>query len=149
MGEDIDRAFGFLIHDISTMLRSRFNGLAREAGLTGDQWLLISNLSRCNKISQRELARLADMTPLAVTRQLDILEEQKWIRRKDDKTDRRAKVVKLTRKAEQLMDIFNRSRLEARAEALAGLEPNQVDELNDLLYRVRENLRAKAKAGSG
>ena len=63
MGEDIDRAFGFLIHDISTMLRSRFNGLAREAGLTGDQWLLISNLSRCNKISQRELARLADMTP--------------------------------------------------------------------------------------
>ena len=149
MGEDIDRAFGFLIHDISTMLRSRFNGLAREAGLTGDQWLLISNLSRCNKISQRELARLADMTPLAVTRQLDILEEQKWIRRKDDKTDRRAKVVKLTRKAEQLMDIFNRSRLEARAEALAGLEPNQVDELNDLLYRVRENLRTKAKAGSG
>ena len=149
MGEDIDRAFGFLIHDISTMLRSRFNGLAREAGLTGDQWLLISNLSRCNKISQRELARLADMTPLAVTRQLDILEEQNWVRRKDDKTDRRAKVVKLTRKAEQLMDIFNRSRLEARAEALAGLEPNQVDELNDLLYRVRENLRTKAKAGSG
>ena len=149
MGEDIDRAFGFLIHDISTMLRSRFNGLAREAGLTGDQWLLISNLSRCNKISQRELARLADMTPLAVTRQLDILEEQKWIRRKDDKTDRRAKVVKLTRKAEQLMDIFDRSRLEARADALAGLEPNQVDELNDLLYRVRENLRTKAKAGSG
>ena len=84
-----------------------------------------------------------------MTRQLDILEEQNWVRRKDDKTDRRAKVVKLTRKAEQLMDIFNRSRLEARAEALAGLEPNQVDELNDLLYRVRENLRTKAKAGSG
>jgi DNA-binding MarR family transcriptional regulator len=149
MNEDIDRAFGFLIHDISTMLRSRFYGVAKEAGLNGDQWLLISNLSRRNNISQRELARLADMTPLAVTRQLDILEEQKWVKRKDDKNDRRSKIVKLTRKAEQLMDIYNRSRLEARAEALAGLEPGQVDELNELLYRVRENLREKAEDKSG
>jgi hypothetical protein len=47
------------------------------------------------------------------------------------------------------MDIYHRSRLEARAEALAGLEPGQVDELNELLYRVRENLREKAEDKSG
>lgn len=146
MNEEIDRAFGFLVHDISTMLRSRFKRLASEAGLNGDQWLLISNLSRCNNINQRELARLADMTPLAVTRQLDVLEENKWVKRKDDKKDRRSKIVKLTRKAEELMDIYNRARLEARAEALAGLEPSQVEELNELLYRVRQNLRDSAEA---
>jgi len=146
MNEEIDRAFGFLVHDISTMLRSRFKRLASEAGLTVDQWLLISNLSRCNNVNQRELAKLADMTPLAVTRQLDVLEENKWVKRKDDKKDRRSKIVKLTRKAEGLMDIYNRARLEARAEALAGLEPSQIEELNELLYQVRKNLRDNAEA---
>lgn len=141
MNEELDRAFGFLIHDISTLLRSRFRRLASEAGLSRDQWLLISNLSRRDSINQRELAELADMTPLAVTRQLDVLEENKWIKRKDDKNDRRSKIVKLTRKAQHLMDVYHRARLEARAEALAGLESDQVDVLNELLERVRDNLR--------
>jgi MarR family transcriptional regulator for hemolysin len=143
MNEELDRAFGFLIHDISTLLRFRFRRLASEAGLNGDQWLLISNLSRRDGISQRELAKLADMTPLAVTRQLDVLEENKWINRKDDKNDRRSNIVKLTRKAQQLLDVYHRARLEARAEALAGLAPEQVDALNEMLVRVRENLRQK------
>ena len=103
--------------------------------------MIISNLSRNDNITQKELAKLADLTPLALTRQLDVLEARKWVKRKDDRRDRRSKIVRLTNKAEELMEIYDRARLEARAQALAGLQPEQVESLSALLIAVRQNLR--------
>ena len=41
-----DPVFGFLVHDISRLLRKRFDRRARGLGLTKSQWIVLAHLAR-------------------------------------------------------------------------------------------------------
>src|SRR5215813_9571092 len=69
----IGRNFGFLVHDVSRLIKRRFDRKARQTGLpiTRRQAAVILYVSRNEGVSQTEVATWLDMEPIALVRMLD------------------------------------------------------------------------------
>jgi MarR family transcriptional regulator, transcriptional regulator for hemolysin len=146
---NLERSFGFLVHDISRLFARRFNARALCAlGLTRAQCRLLGYLARNEGIHQAGLADLLEIRPMTLVRQVDRMEEEGWIERRPDPRDRRARRLVLTEKARPIIAGIAGLSNEVRREAFAGLAAEEGDDLIDLLGRVRANLAAVADDGS-
>jgi len=94
--ENLDRNFGFLVHDVARLLRTAFDRRVRDMGLTRSQWWVLNHLYRQDGMTQAELADLLELERPTLGRLLDRLEANGWIRREACGADRRAKRVFLT-----------------------------------------------------
>ncbi|MFM7119992.1 MAG: MarR family winged helix-turn-helix transcriptional regulator [Gammaproteobacteria bacterium] len=140
-----DRNLGFLFGDITRLLRERFNTTAASAGLTLAQGRALAYLSRHEGISQVALARLLEVTPITLLRQVDRLSDAGLVERRANPVDRRAQKLYPTEAARSLLQqlaIIGGSITET---ALAGLTPDERVRLYALLERVKVNL-AEAEA---
>jgi len=138
---DLERSFGFLVHDVARLFARRFNQRAMLfLGLTRAQCKVLGYLARNEGINQAGLADLLEIKPMTLVRQIDRMEEDGWIERRPDPGDRRARRLVLTEKARpilaRILDLSN----EVRAEAFAGLSEVQGRHLISLLGRVHGNL---------
>ena len=90
---NLDRSFGFLVHDVARLFARRFNQRALLfLGLTSAQCRVLGYLARNEGINQAGLADLLEIKPMTLVRQLDRMEEDGWIERRPDPGDRRAAV---------------------------------------------------------
>jgi MarR family transcriptional regulator, transcriptional regulator for hemolysin len=138
---DLYRSFGFLAHDVARLFGRRFNQRALLfLGLTRAQCKVLGYLARNEGINQAGLADLLEIKPMSLVRQIDRMEEDGWIERRPDPSDRRAHRLVLTEKARpilaRILDLSN----EIRTEAFAGLSAADGRRLIDLLARVHGNL---------
>jgi MarR family transcriptional regulator, transcriptional regulator for hemolysin len=138
---DVDRSFGFLVHDVARLFGRRFNQRALLVlGLTRAQCKVLGYLARNEGINQAGLADLLEIKPMSLVRQIDRMEEDGWIERRPDPGDRRAHRLMLTEKARRvlarILDLSN----EIRSEAFAGLSVAEGRHMIDLLVRVHGNL---------
>jgi MarR family transcriptional regulator, transcriptional regulator for hemolysin len=138
---DLNRSFGFLVHDVARLFGRRFNQRALVfLGLTRAQCKVLGYLARNEGINQAGLADLLEIKPMSLVRQIDRMEEDGWIERRPDPGDRRAHRLVLTEKARpiltRILDLSN----EVRTEAFAGLSAAEGRRLIDLLERVHGNL---------
>ena len=135
-----ERSFGFVLYDAARLLRRDFERRARGVGLTRAQWAVLAYLSRNEGINQVSLADLLDIQPITLVRLLDRLEGAGWIERRPDPADRRAHVLRLTRKARPFLDKMYALAAQTREAALRGLTREEREHLIDALAAVRENL---------
>jgi MarR family transcriptional regulator for hemolysin len=138
---DLDRSFGFLVHDVARLFGRRFNQRALLfLGLTRAQCKVLGYLARNEGINQAGLADLLEIKPMTLVRQIDRMEEDGWIERQPQPGDRRARRLVLTDKARpilaRILDLSN----EIRAESFAGLSKEDGKQLIELLRRVHGNL---------
>jgi DNA-binding MarR family transcriptional regulator len=138
---DLDRSFGFLVHDVARLFGRRFNQRALLfLGLTRAQCKVLGYLARNEGINQAGLADLLEIKPMTLVRQIDRMEEDGWIERRPQPGDRRARRLVLTDKARpilaRILDLSN----EIRAESFAGLSKDDGKQLIELLRRVHGNL---------
>ena len=139
---DLDRSFGFLVHDVARLFGRRFNQRALLfLGLTRAQCKVLGYLARNEGINQAGLADLLEIKPMTLVRQIDRMEEDGWIERQPQPGDRRARRLVLTDKARpilaRILDLSN----EIRAESFAGLSKDDGKQLIELLRRVHGNSR--------
>lgn len=138
----MDDSFGFLIGDVSRLLRRRFDERARALGVTRPQWRALTALSRREGVTQGALAELLEVEPITLCRMVDRLEEAGHVERRRDPADRRAWNIYLTDRSRPLI-----ARLRAIADdlydvALDGLAAADRDRLATSLQRIRDNLAA-------
>ena len=88
--------FGFLVSDVSRMLRENFRTTTPELGLTLAQARVLVHLSRNEGISQVALSALLEIQPITLLRQIDRLEKAGLIERRAHPSDRRAQQLYLT-----------------------------------------------------
>jgi DNA-binding MarR family transcriptional regulator len=141
MAMDLDRSFGFLVHDVARLFGRRFNQRALLfLGLTRAQCKVLGYLARNEGINQAGLADLLEIKPMTLVRQIDRMEEDGWIERQPQPGDRRARRLVLTDKARpilaRILDLSN----EIRGESFAGLSKDEGKQLIELLRRVHGNL---------
>jgi MarR family transcriptional regulator for hemolysin len=138
---DLDRSFGFLVHDVARLFGRRFNQRALLfLGLTRAQCKVLGYLARNEGINQSGLADLLEIKPMTLVRQIDRMEEDGWIERRPDPADRRAHRLVLTDKARPILARILDLSTEVRNEAFAGLSRAEGRHLIDLLARVHGNL---------
>ncbi len=137
---ELKRSFGFLMHDVSRLLRKRFDHHAGAIGLTRAQWRVLAHLSRNEGIKQAGLAEILEIKPITLARLLDRLSANGWVERRSDPNDKRARLLFLTNKARPILVELRSVALSVREEALSGLDAAEQDRLIDQLRVVKENL---------
>jgi MarR family transcriptional regulator, transcriptional regulator for hemolysin len=140
--EPADRTFGFLVHDVSRLLKRHFDRRARQTGLpiTRRQAAVVLYIARHEGVSQAEVANWLDIEPIALVRMLDRLNEEGLVERRAHPTDRRVRTLWLAPGAapvvKRILDI-NQS---IREEAFAGAAPETRESVIGALAGVKANL---------
>lgn len=138
----LTRSLGFLLGDVSRLLRTRFDMRARELGLTRAQWRVLARLRRREGINQKELAEILEIETITLTRHIDRLEAKGLIERRRDPSDRRAWKLYLNPKVQPILDRMRELSEKTRTEALDGISEGDSEQLIETLLRMKENLLA-------
>ncbi|HZT86619.1 MAG TPA: MarR family transcriptional regulator [Stellaceae bacterium] len=141
---------GFLVNDVSRLLRRHFERRARQTGLpiTRLQAAAILYIARHEGVSQAAVASQLDIEPIALVRMLDRLHEEGLVERRPHPTDRRIRTLWLTPLARPVVERILAINRSIRAEAYAGLPPAQRDALLAALEQIKGNLAAAEEDGA-
>ena len=134
---------GFLMADVSRLIRRRFDERARLIGATRAQWRTLVVLSRNEGINQGGLAELLEVEPITLCRMIDRLEEAGLVERRRDPGDRRAWRIHLTAKAGPVLEKVRAIADALFEDVLDGIPGPDRDRLFASLERMRENLLAE------
>jgi MarR family transcriptional regulator for hemolysin len=142
--ERSDRSVGFLLADVSRMLRRNFDHRVHDLGLTQAQWRAIAQLSREQGLKQVVLAERLEVKPITLARLVDRLEAAGWVKRRPDPRDRRATRLYLTAKSQPILSDLHERAAETLEEALDGVSATQRRQLISALSKMKNNLSAAA-----
>ncbi|MFI2811509.1 MULTISPECIES: MarR family winged helix-turn-helix transcriptional regulator [Microbulbifer] len=143
--QDIAAQMSFELHSAARLLRRNFDRRARAHDLSRSRWQVLWYLSREQGLKQAELAELMDIAPISLGRQLDNLQGEGLVERRQDPDDRRCFRIFLTRAAEPALQVLRGLAQQARAQALDGFSTEEVIQLQGLLSRLRDNLTREEK----
>ena len=136
--------FGFLVSDVTRMLRENFRLTTPELGLTFAQARVLLHLSRNEGISQVALSAILEIQPITLLRQIDRLEKAGLIERRAHPSDRRAQQLYLTPRSQPLLQkIFERG-AQRQDQVMAGLSDAEREQLIASLLRIKANLSGMA-----
>jgi DNA-binding MarR family transcriptional regulator len=137
---DPNRAVGFLMTDITRLMRRDFARRAQPLNMTEGQWRVLARLSNNQGLSQAALAELMDVQPITLVRLIDRLEAAGLVERRPSPKDRRAFQLFLTPKARPIIDRIWDFAHQTLEETMAGLTAAEREKLIDTLIRIKANL---------
>ncbi|MDC0158832.1 MarR family transcriptional regulator [Rhodospirillaceae bacterium] len=138
--ENLDRNFGFLLHDVSRLMRTVFDRRGREIGLTRSQWWVLTMLYAKEGVTQSELADFMDLEKPTLGRLLDRMQEKEWIERRPDSFDRRVNRLYLTEKVQEIMRALRKTAADVRKDALGNMAAAEREKFIDTLIKIKNNL---------
>jgi MarR family transcriptional regulator, transcriptional regulator for hemolysin len=140
--EPAEHTFGFLVQDVSRLVKRRFDRRARQTGLpiTRGQAAVVLYIARHEGVSQAEVATWLDIEPIALVRMLNKLHEEGLVERHAHPTDRRVRTLWLAPGAAPVVERILDINQAIREEAFAGAAPGTRDALIGALAGVKENL---------
>lgn len=138
----VGRAFGFLVHDVSRLIKRRFERSARQMGLpiTRQQAAVVLNIAGNQGVSQAEVATWLGIEPIALVRMLDKLHDEGWVERRAHPTDRRVRTLWLTPAGGPVVEQILAINETIRHEAFGGLPPKTRDAVINVLGQIKDNL---------
>ncbi len=136
---------GFLVHDVSRMRRTLFDQSVKPLGITRAQWWALANLSRheTEGMIQSDLARLLEVGKVTVGGLIDRLEGSGHVERRPDPVDRRIKRIFITNRGYELIKQMTTVGRDLNAIILKGVPLDQVHIAEEVLHKMKENMREK------
>jgi MarR family transcriptional regulator for hemolysin len=139
-------AFGFLVNDVTRMLRKQFDRRAVRFELTRAQWRALKRISYSEGLRQAELAEQLEMEPIAIGRVIDRLENAGFVERRADPNDRRAWRLHLTARAHGVVDDMEAISNELFRDAQKGISAADLKAVMATLGVMKQNLIALDEA---
>lgn len=136
----LTRSLGFLLGDVSRLVRMRFDQRARALDLTRAQWRVLAQLRRRKGISQRALADILDIENITLTRHIDRLEVKGLVERRPDPNDRRIRTLHLKDDTKSVLEQMRSLSEQTREEALQGISSNEANQLIETLLKIKNNM---------
>lgn len=136
----LTRSLGFLLADVSRLVRRRFDSRASALGLTRAQWRVLAQLRRREGINQTALAEIMEIEPISLGRHIDRLVEKNFVERRADPRDRRAWRLYLKPEVQPILDRLRGMSTITRKEALQGISPEDAERFIDLLIKIKSNM---------
>jgi MarR family transcriptional regulator, transcriptional regulator for hemolysin len=140
LAKQFDQRLGFLLHDVSRLLRKRFDSRARAVGVTRAQYRLLAHLGRQEGINQSALADILEIEGMSLGQHIDRLEKGGWVLRRKDPADRRAWKLFLTDKAHLILDDMRALSAQVWEETQAGLSDADRERFIKTLLMIKDNL---------
>jgi DNA-binding MarR family transcriptional regulator len=136
----MNESVGFLLSDVSRLMRRRFDERARSSGASVAQWRVLKILQRQPGLNQGQIAEMLEVEPITSCRMIDRLEESGFVERRRDPSDRRAWRIHLTDAAQPVLTDLHLLAEVMIEGALHGLDPERRDALVQSLNMIRSNL---------
>ncbi len=142
MAATIEDPLGFVIVDVARLLRRRFEKALENAGLglTVAEARTLAFVSRRPGLRQSTLAEELCVEPMTLVGFLDRLEAAGLVERIPDPADRRAKLIRLTPSAANIVRRIRTIGKSVREEAERGIDPDVVDALRLTLLKMQDNI---------
>ena len=137
---DASKSVGFLMHDVSRLMRRNFMRRAQKFGLSQAQWMTLFRIYRQEGVKQITLAESMEIQPITLARLIDSLEEADLVDRRRDPEDRRAFRIYLTEKAQPFLDEVQPLLAETREAAMVGFTEQEKSDLLQKLDLIKKNL---------
>lgn len=137
---DPSKYVGFLLHDVSRLMRGWFDARAQAQGLTRAQWRVLVHLAPRQGINQRALAEILELDNVTLSRHVDRLEQAGWLERRPDPADRRAWLLFVSEASFPVLEKMESLAIETHAAALAGISEAERAQLVATLERIKANL---------
>ena len=134
----IDNYLGYLLGQANHALFKDFDEAVRQAGLGSLEWRVLATLSDQSAIPVGQLAREVLSQQPTVTKVVQRLEAQTWVRLTSDPTDQRRTLVQITAAGQRKIEPLIRQSLDHAARALEGLN-------SDEIARLKAQLRTLAQ----
>jgi MarR family transcriptional regulator for hemolysin len=143
-----EETFGPLLHGTARAWRLKLDERLKPMGLSQAKWRTLLHLSIApGTLTQAEIAeRLGIEQPSLVTL-LHRLENEGWIARKNSPRDRRCKMVRLGRRAQNVISQINAAAEELRHELLENISAAELRTCVRVLTQIHE--KAERKNGNG
>lgn len=143
---DFETDLCILLSDVARHMRTYGNQLTQQHGTTLAQLTILERLQREPDITQNELAAITELSPMAVARLVDRLEELGLVKRCADPEDRRMWRLQLTPAAAPLMRAIKTSRAELFLVATKGINASVLGEIARCLRQMKENVSSQLLA---
>lgn len=131
---------GFLIKQVHILQEQRLNRKFEHFGLTAAQTFTLVSLFKARekneKLNQKDLERILDISNPTVTGILNRLEAKDLIRRVTCKHDARIRYIEVTKKAIELDKEIRKTFKEAEEQLVSSLTLEEIDRLNEYLIRI-------------
>jgi MarR family transcriptional regulator for hemolysin len=138
--------FGPLLHGTARAWRLKLDARLKPMGLSQAKWRTLLHLSIAPEaLTQAQIAeRLGIEQPTLVTL-LHRLESDGWVRRANASHDRRCKIVRLGRRAQNVIAQINAAANELRHELLAEIAAPELQTCIKVLARIRARAERREK----
>jgi len=142
-------SFGFLITDLSRMIRAEMDRRVAQAGLgiTAGEARTLAHAARAGAVRQNVLAERMGIEAMTLSAYVERLEERGMVTRKTDPADRRAKRIELTPAANAVLATIRSIAADIRAEASRSLPRDDWENMLAALKIARGNLSDARLAG--
>ena len=134
--------FGFLVTDVTRLMRKHFDRRAARFNLTRAQWRALKRLHHVEGMRQNELADFLEMEPIAVGRVIDRLQKAGFVERRADPADRRAWRLYVSANAHGVLDDMEKLANELYRQAQRGIPASELKTMISVLARMKDNLSA-------
>jgi len=131
---------GFLLKDVSRRFAKRLEERAHHLSLTLQECRTLMRLAENEGTSQKRLAEITQIDPMSLVRILDRMEKHGWVRRRPDPSDRRARSLFLTDRAQPILLQIDSLVTVTREEAFKDLSSKDRAVLLEMLERVHATL---------
>ncbi|MBR8241311.1 MarR family winged helix-turn-helix transcriptional regulator [Burkholderia multivorans] len=129
----VDNYTPALLAQVSQLISGEFHAIVQAAGFEVSDWRVLSTLSGGNAISIGRLAQITVTKQPTVTRLLDRMEAQGYVKRVPHDTDRRVTLVRITPEGQKLVSALIKQAKAHEARVLAPLGKAKADELRATL----------------
>ena len=135
-------SFGFLITDLSRMIRAEMDRRVAQAGvgITAGEARTLAHAARAGTVRQNVLAERMGIEAMTLSSYVDRLEASGLVTRTTDPSDRRAKQIELTAAAEPVLSTIRAIAADIRAEAARSLPRDDWEKVLEMLKTARANL---------
>lgn len=108
--------------------------------ITPEQLIVLKELAKEEGISQKELSIRLDKDQNSVKAMIDKLEVKSFIKRKENKLDKRAFSLYLTEKAKKELPIIENYENQVLDTIVKELNPNDAEIIKNTLKKIRSNI---------
>jgi DNA-binding MarR family transcriptional regulator len=136
----MSQSFGHSLRQVNRLIQRALGARVTLLGITLGQWYVLRTLWHTDGLMQSELALRTGIANPAMVVAVRSLLAQGLVTRRRPPDDKRKYLISLTEKGIQLEEAALRIAVEANAEALAGLPPEDVAVCMRVLDAARSNL---------
>lgn len=142
MASTVEDPLGFILVDVARLLRRRFEKALENGGLglTVAEARTLAFVSRRPGLRQSTLADELCVEPMTLVGFLDRLEGAGLVERIQDPADRRAKLIRLTPSATNIVRRIRSIGKSVREEAERGLDPAGLEAMRLILLKMQDNI---------